>query len=613
MADGGKFVKIDFAPGIDRDATQRTALPSWYDIDKVRFRNGLPENFYGWQRANASPEIMDGVARGIHAWANLQGTSYVAAGTHKKLYVSRGDVAYDITPIMGEVTVSSGMSAIQGSAIISVSVTNSASQGDFVVLQTLDTTLGGNVNFNQNTGPFSSFEIQSATSVGFTFNYVTVAESTSTASAGNNRISFLIEPGTLNGEAGTGWGTSTWGTGTWGTVRNVGENQTFGTYWSLANWGEDLLALKNQSQIYTWHLSAGISSRATLITASPSVNDYMLVSNERFVISFGTTSQTSGDYAPMRVRWSASENFSDWVASVGNDAGDYILTGGSRIMTAVKTRGEILVLTDKTAWVMRYISEPFIYGFEQAGDNCGSASFHGAVDVNGVVYWMSDHGFHRYRGVVEDIPCPIHRYIFDQREDGAINKKMQWKTYAGTNVKYNEVIFFYQGKNGVDCDHYVIYNIEENIWYYGTLNRSSWIDRGNFSNPIATAIVTTGTSLDTCCFYYHDIDEGEGIEAFTSYIESGSFDVEEGDKLLFVNRLIPDLDIDSGDIKFYLKSRKYPGRDWTVKGPYTVSTSSELINVRSRGRSFAIRIESSTSSAWTLGSLRMAIQPDGEQ
>jgi|TARA_Y100000034_G_scaffold40852_1_gene50297 hypothetical protein len=316
---------------------------------------------------------------------------------------------------------------------------------------------------------------------------------------------------------------------------------------------------------------------------------------------------------PMFIRWSDQDDNTSWSATATNSAGSQRITDGSQIRTAVRTRGQILILTDTSAHGMSFIGAPFTFGFQQLGSNCGAISAHSAVDVGGIVRWMSNDAFYQFDGTVRKIPCTVEDFVFDN-----IEPKQLEQVYAGSNSAFGEVWWLYCTTASNQIDRYVIFNYQENLWYTGTLVRSTWIDTGTYSLPYATKY--DGSSSST--LYVHESGKDDDGSTMTSYIESGDFDIGDGDNMMFIVRMIPDFKDQVGNVNISLKSRYYPSDTQTTKGPFYYTTSTQRINPRSRGRQAAVRIETNgynavtnddTGEDWRLGTIRFDVQPDGKR
>jgi len=341
-------------------------------------------------------------------------------------------------------------------------------------------------------------------------------------------------------------------------------------------------------------------------------------------IGSGSGTALAVEQDPMFVAWCAQEAPQVWYPTVTNTAGSYRLTYGSKIITAEKTRQEILIWTDNALYSMQYLGAPYIYGFNPLSVDTSIVSPNAVATANGITYWMGLDKFYAYSGRVDTLPCALRQYVFDD-----INTDQWDQVSCGTNEKYNEVWWFYPSADSVINDRYVIYNYLEKLWYYGQLPRSAWLDSHILGNPLGTA---GGLTLQ------HEVGTDDGTTnpptAIHAYIESADFDLGDGGyQFSFVKRVIPDVDfIGSNNANpsatMTLKARNYPGQG--VAGLSTMQNSTAPISgaevttqvynytqevwVRLRGRQLVFRIESdSLGTKWQLGSPRLQIQPDGRR
>ena len=605
------YTTINIKPGIVRELSRKAAEGFWFDADKVRFRFGKPEKIGGWANINGAEvsSTFDGIARAIHNWNNNAGSPYTGLGTHTHLYLWYSGTYYDITPIAVSGTTVVSYTTSAGSPNVLVSLPSHGFIADDIVyfssaIDPTSVTAGGNVVLAD------QFTIASVVDTNlFYIAYTTAALSTKTVSVTTSWYK-LVHLGQQQTILGTGWGSSFWGhSGGWGTPVS-GDIQLLATQWTLDNWGEDLVACYRGGPVFTWVENSGTNVRAVSVSGAPSRNDLILVSPEdRHLISFGTEDVLTSTYSPVLIRWCASENLSDWYPSATNTAGDKVLSGASRIVGAARTRGSILVWTEAALYSMRHIGQPFVFGFDLLGSNCGLVGPHAAIEANGRTYWMSNQRFMVFDGgAPRPLTCPVLRYIFDN-----IDGQQYDKVYAGVNGAYNEIIWLYQDLSSTtaECNRYVIYNYLEDHWTIGSLDRTVWADDSVYLYPLAA-----DTSGNT---YYHDYGDTANGSSFYSYLRSGEFDLQDGQQIAFVNRIVPDFtqkdgDPMSGNITITLRGRKAPGDSNVVtRGPYTVSAATLYIPYRHRARQISMIIESSSGdSAWRMGEIKMRLSPDGE-
>ena len=355
-------------------------------------------------------------------------------------------------------------------------------------------------------------------------------------------------------------------------------------YWVLENFGEDLLALANNGSLYKWDSSAGVvDNRAALAHANaPTASRHLILSTpDRHVILMGTEttigSTTTQD--DLFLRFSSQEDLSTWSPSSTNTAGSFRIQDGSRIMTAVRSRGSILVWTDTSMHSLQFIGPPFIFGLTQIGSHCGAVSPHSAVDVNGTTFWMSQQAFYMFDGTINKLPCTVQDYVFDD-----FSATQEVLVFAGLNTDFNEVTWYYASKGSSYINRNVTYNYLENSWYTNSLARTTWLDRGVYDSPYATEYSSSvngdnptvlGVTDGSSTVYVHESGTDDVISALPSFIQSGDFDIGDGDQMLSIKRFIPDFKEQKGSADVLLSFKNYSATttETTLDGAIT-STSS---------------------------------------
>jgi hypothetical protein len=435
----------------------------------------------------------------------------------------------------------------------------------------------------------------------YTITVTTAASATGAFGGTVGKFEYEVPIGNVDEEFEYGWGTSTWGAGTWGTPRSTSSVILAPRVWSLDTFGEDLVATYEESKIYTWDFSGGTTTRATAITNAPIQNTLVLVSNpDRHLVAFGTHDGTSSD--ALLVRWSSQENKTDWTATSTNTAGSQRLSGGSKIVGAKRAQGQVLVWTDTDLHSMQFTGPPFTFGFQQIASQCGAAGPNSMVVSNSVAYWIGQHNFYMYDGSVKPIESPVRRFVLDD-----LNLNQRSKITAGLNQEFHEVWWFYPSASSSENDKYVTYNYAEGSWAIGTLNRTAWIDREVYNLPIG--IKSTGQVYD------HETGDSDDGAAIAAHIQSADFDLAEGDELFLLTEFIPDITQGGGTVDLKIEGRLYPNDTATAFGPYTITATTEKLDLRIRARQMNIRIESDTATGdrWRIGLPRINIQPDGRR
>ena len=383
------------------------------------------------------------------------------------------------------------------------------------------------------------------------------------------------------------------------------------TQWSLDNWGNDVIANRSGSNIFYFESDASSTPiRATSITTSPvSVNSIVVSPNDRHLIALGAnqyeaSATVSGAFNPMLVRWSDQDNRTDWVPAATNTAGEVVLTDGTEIVGGVRAKNAINIWTDNSLWLMEFAGPPFTFKFQQAGTNCGLIGPHAGIDYNGVTYWMGFDNFYANTGQVEVLDCTVRRFVFDK-----LNTSYYDKVYAGINSEFKEIIWLFVSNNATECDSYVIFSPDEGYWVYGDTFFTTFKDREIFGNTITTGATTTGN------FLYNNepagVFTGDG-ETLTSFIESADFDVDDGNAIMFMNRIIPDFDLSTGKIKLELISKQYPESTDSITKEFDITNTTQKVDLRARGRQAKVRVSCAANNAsWKWGSIRLALQGDG--
>ena len=641
------LTKLQFRPGVNRETTSYTNEGGWYDCDKVRFQAGTPEKIGGWQKVSGSSFL--GTSRALHPFVSLAGNRYVGNGTHLKYYVEEGGGFNDITPLRkttsaGEVT----FSATNGSSTLTVTDANhgclindfvtfsgAASLGGAITAAVLNQEyqIQGLLDLNRYTIVARAQAILSNITLDGTYSPTPVtANSSDTGNGGSSVVgAYQVQVGLDTTVAGTGWGAGTFGRGGWGSGASLIAIGDTLRIWTHDNFGEDLIINIRNGGIYYWDESVAtltspygravqLSDLAGADSTTPTIAKQVMISDrDSHILVFGCDSQDNiGVQDPLLIRFSDQQNPLVWASQATNTAGDLRIGTGSEIITAVETRQQILVFTDRSLHALQYLGPPFTFGISLISENLTIASPLAAIAVDDMVYWMGEDAFYVYSGQVQKLPCSVRSYIFDDFNVGQIEK-----VTTGVNSSYSEIWWFYPSADSENIDRYVIFNYVENAWYYGALTRSAWIDRGIAPYPIAAG-------LDGY-LYYHEFGNDDGSanppSAIASYIESSQMSIGAGEDFVLLTRLIPDITFEGSSasspaVSMTLETRPFPGANYTSATSNTVTRSAtapveqftEQVFVRLRGRSFAFKINSSaTGVEWRLGTPRVDIRPDGRR
>ena len=618
------LTKLQFAPGIDKQNTEYGAEGKWSDCDNVRFRYGLPEKIGGWSKITQDGII--GAVRAVLTYSSLDGVKYAVYGTNKKLYAYSENSYADISPIRASGTGNITQFAVtdESSTVIVTDASHGAIIGDFVTIATVSAAVGGITQANLQ----REFEILTVPSTN-TYTIEAPAAGTSTAAGATANASYQFNTGPATSLLGYGWGAGTWGDSTWDASRE-GLTGASGVLleagkWSLDNWGEDVLSQQFNGGLSYWDTSAGLSSNRSSVTevsTAPTKTRLMLVSgDDRHVICLGTET-TIGETSTqdsMFIRWSTQENQNEWTPSSVNTAGSHRLTAGNQIQAAVRSRGAILIWTDTALYQMQFIGPPLTFGFKQLGSNCGAVGLNAAVDVNGIAYWMGNDSFFLYDGAVKKIPCSVQDHVFD-----SISPSSLTEVYCASNADYNEVMWFYADSTSNVINKQVVYNYLENLWYVGSLDRTTWSNSSIYSVPYASQFVAGSSATSTptvqglktgrSFIYAQETGTDDDGSAMVASIESGDIDIGEGDNFMSIRRILPDFKNQVGNVDITMQTRPYPSATQTTHGPFEITTSTTKKDTRIRGRQLSLKLESNaTGENWRYGTLRVDMQPDGER
>jgi len=612
---------IKLKPGINREGTRYTTEGGYYDGDKIRFRQGTPEKIGGW--AQISTSNFEGVCRSLHNWVTLGGQNLIGVGTHLKFYVENIGSYFDITPLRATNALTNPFATTSGSAVVTVTDSNSGYQnGDYVTFS--NATAVGGLTLN------GEFVVSLSVTTAANSYTITAASNASSSATGGGTVSaaYQINVGNPFAVPIEGWGASSWGSGAW----NVGESSTTEIrFFSQSNFGEDLIFGNNGGSIFYWDATGSVTTRAVLLSTLsgasdvPAIQNLILVSDiSRFVFCFGTNPIGSNTIDPTLLRWSDQEDATNWTPSATNQAGSLRLSRGTKIVAASQARQEVLVWTDSSLYSLQYVGAPAVWAATLVGENISISSQNAVAYANGVAYWMGKDKFYMYDGRTQPLKCDVRKYIFND-----FNTAQYSQVFSGTNESFHEVWWFYCSDGETNIDKYVIYNYLDKIWYYGTLARTAWLDSGLRDSPLAATY--TLNLVD----HENGVDDNQttSTAAIAAFIESSDFDIGDGDRFSLVNRVVPDVSFDgstatnpAATLTLHALASSGSGRNSpvseggvnnatvtrTATSPVEVFT--DLINIRVRGRQLSMKFSSSaTGVTWQLGTPRLDIRPDGRR
>ena len=643
--------KLVFKPGANRDQTNYASEGSWFDMDKVRFRSGFPEKIGGWVVQNQTPYI--GVARSLFNWSTTDASDLTGIGTNVKVYVAFGTNISDITPLrttlVSPATNNCINTTITSKVVTIIVAAHGLTTGDYVTISGATGATIGGIPIAEINAEHVVTVINSST---FTITVTTAATSTASSQGGTGiSIACQISPGLVSSALGYGWGAGAWSRGAWGS------GSTVPVFFPARlifqdKFNNDLVFNIQYDNIYYWAYAPAFNTRAVLLSsipgavAVPQQVTKVLFSPQGFLLALGCTNYNAvaaapnylGTYDPLLVRWSNVDpdigpEPENWQPTLTNTAGFLRLQAGSQIVAGLSTKQEVLIWTDISLTSLQFLGTSEVFGQSLIASNLSIAGPNVVVSANNVVYWMGNDKFYIYSGRVDTLPCTLRQYIFDN-----LNRNQKQIFFAGSNAEFNEVVWFYCSLGATEIDSYVVYNYSENIWYFGKIQRTAWIDAGVVDFPLAT---------DQGYLYQHELghDDGQPLNApplpINSYIQSADIDIEDGDKYMLIRRVIPDVNFTSSDLTNSVTSapltpevtltvgvRNFPGAassttnaegESTAETVTVTGTTTATINqytnqvfVRARGRQMNFKISSNgVGVQWQLGMPRVDARPDG--
>jgi hypothetical protein len=610
--------KLQLKPGVNRDQTNYTNEGGWYECDKIRFRSGYPQKIGGWLKYSVTPLV--GVCRSMFNWITSGSENVLALGTNIKVYAEVGNNPYDITPLRATYTsittpsTDNCVDVTNGSTVVNINITShGAVTGAYVTLSGIVGPIGGVPASELN----KEHVVTRVDANNFTITVTTAATST-VSNAGGTAITaaFQINPGNELSNYGYGFGAGAWGRSGWGTG-SITPITNFQRDWWFDNFDNDLVMNIRNGAPYYWAFDGTFTSRAILLSDVAGASDVpdevmqiMVSQGDKHLLAFGATPFGGGPFDPLLIRWSNQDEPEYWTPAPTNSAGFIRVSRGSRIIRAVPTRQETLVLTDASLYSLQFLGTSEVFSLQELSDNISIAGPRAAVAVNNVVYWMGIDKFYAYSGRVETLPSTLRNHVFNN-----INFDQLDQIVCGTNEGWNEVVWYYPTAGSLKNNAYVIYNYLEKIWYYGSLERSAWNDSALRKYPQAVG----GQYI-----YNHEQGTNDDTSAMNAYITSSDFDLIDGDQFILMKRIIPDVDFDGStasapEVTMTIKPHNFPGAPYqTSEGQRVISTTinqyTEQIFIRARARQLGFQISSNVlDTQWQLGSPRIDGRPDGKR
>jgi len=612
--------RIQFKPGLNRDQTNYAGEGGFYECDKVRFRSSFPQKIGGWLRYGTFTLI--GVCRQMYNYISSFSDNIQALGTNAKLYLDVGGNLINITPLRATnptyttTATDNCFTTVNGSTTVTVTITGcTAVVGNYVQISGAVATNGIpaselNTNHEILTAPDSN-----------TFTIAVITPATSSGTGGGTAIvvSFEISVGPVTTTYGYGWGAGSWGALGWGS-NAITPITIFQQDWFIDNFDNDIVANVRDGAIYYWTYTGAFNTRAVLLSSLAGATDVpteatqVLVSqNDKHLLCFGSTPFGGGAFDPLLIRWANQDEPTNWTPAPTNSAGFIRVSRGSRIVRALPTRQEILVWTDSHLYTLQFTGTTDVFSLQEYADNISIMSPRACISANNVTYWMGQDKFYAYSGRVETLPCTLRNYVFQD-----FNYDQIEQVVCGTNEQWHEVWWFYPSASSNTNDRYVIYNYLERIWYYGNLARTAWLDSPSRQYPQAV-----GGSF----VYNHEEGLNDDTLPMTSFITTNDFDIGDGDQLILIKRIIPDVNFEGSTaatpkVIMTMKPRNFPGSNYSSANEPDVERSTtvpieqytEQVFIRARARQMGFKIISEDLGVqWQLGAPRLDGRPDGKR
>jgi len=635
------FIKLQFKPGVNRDQTDYSNEGGWYECDKIRFRSGYPEKIGGWLKS--SPTAFAGVCRQMWNWITSYSDDFLALGTNERIYIEAGGVYYDITPFDPALAGSNTFAVTNTLKVVTVTTTTTLptwlDTGETVKIAGFASALGG-IPIIQLNGD-RTVTVTGTNS--FTFTTTTAATSNTSVSGVGYTVQTEIAPGNAIAIGGYGWGVGTWGRDAWGLGTTGAPVSLPQRDWWFDNFDNDLVMNIRNGAGYWWYRQATSDPASSLATHAITLQAYataeskdatyvptqimqLLVSQQdKHLLAFGCDfgSVLPNSYDPLLIRWASQDSPGDWVPSATSSAGDLRVSRGSRIVRALPTRQEILVWTDTHLYTLQFLGTADVFGLQEYADNISIASPRAIASASNVVYWMGQDKFYAYTGRVETLPCTLRNHVFEN-----INFAQSDQIVCGTNEQWNEVWWFYPTADSDYNNAYVIYNHLEQIWYYGSIDRTAWLDTPLRRYPQATntPVSNGGATVGSGYLYSHENGIDDDALPIDAYIQSSPFDIGDGDNFMLIRRIIPDVNFDgataaNATATLTIIPRNFPGgsaqsdpTDNQNVIESTLGTYTDQVFMRARARQMAFKIRSTDLGVqWQLGAPRLDARQDGSR
>jgi hypothetical protein len=615
------LISLKYRPGLVRDVTNYTNKGGFYECDKVRFRSGSAEKIGGWLKYGVFELI--GVCRQMFNYVTSLSDNILWLGTNEKLYQEIGGNLVNVTPIRASFSTPDTDNCVDttnGSTTVNINIiAHGCTTGDYVQISGVTGDPGGVPNAEINT----NHEVIRVNDDNFTITVTTAATSTTSNQGGTAIVvDCEISPGPVINIIGYGWGASGWGVMPWGTGAFT-PIVTLQRDWWFDSFDNDTVMNIRGGAIYYWEYDNTFSTRCVLLSSLAGAADVpdeamqILVSqNDKHLLAFGCTpfGSSAPTFDPLLIRFASQDDPVMWTPLVTNSAGFIRLSNGDRIKRAIRTRQEILVWTESTLVSLKFLGTTDVFGVEELADNISLFGPRAVATMNNVTYWMGVDKFYLYDGRVNTLPCSIRDYVFKD-----INYNQFDQIVSGTNEGWNEIWWFYPSENSNINDRYVIYNFVEQIWYFGNLERTAWLD-----SPLRQFPQAVGGEY----VYDHERGVNDDILPMSSFITSSDFDLVTdagaGEQFMLTKRIIPDVNFNGSTaatptLNMTLKPRNFPGSEYDSEPDLpvietTVDRYTNQIFIRARARQMGFKISSDALDVqWQLGTPRLEGRSDGRR
>jgi len=608
--------RLQFKPGINRDNTNYANEGGYYECDKIRFRSGSPQKIGGWLRYGEFSLV--GICRQMFNYITTGSDNIMALGTNEKAYLEVGGNLIDITPIRATFTTPDTDNCFTTSVsttTVTVSITAHGGQtGDWVTFSGA-TAVGGVPASELN----ANHKITVLNANTFTITVTTPATSSTTGGGTAITAAFEISIGSATTFVGYGWSAGTWSRGAWGSAAIVPAVIPQRDWW-FDNFDNDLVLNVRNGGIYYWTYTPSFNTRAVLLSSLAGATDVptevmqaMVSQNDKHLLAFGCTPYGGGDFDPLLIRWANQDEPTNWTPEPTNSAGFLRISRGSQIVRALPTRQEILVWTNSNLYSLQFTGTTDVFALQELADNISIMGPRAVISANNTTYWMGQDKFYMYNGQLQTIPCTLRNHVFSD-----FNYDQSDQVVCGTNEGYQEIWWFYPSAGSEINDRYVIYKYTDNIWYYGTIQRTAWLD-----TPLRRYPQAVGG------YYVYDHERGvnDDTSPMTSYITTSDMDIGDGDNIMLIKRIVPDIDFSGStaanpQVMLTMRPRYFPGANYnstnepdvTRTATVPVEQYTEQVFIRARARQMGFKIQSTGLDVqWQLGVPRLDSRTDGKR